>query len=173
MSYQKEFDVETAPAEKPTFVNETDSAEFIGDDGAVPAETFIVGDSFYAKAQRLAGKFGVEQRGIERVPSDERLPAGMSQIGTLVSLSKLMKMWGLALIKIVAFCQHGRLRLRHWSSGLPSILPWIYRYHLNHILCEYSWHNSCQLLLDFWPTIRPPTNGSIPFLLWMVWRENQ
>lgn len=40
-------------------------------------------NSFYARAQRLAGKFGVEQRGIERVPSDERLPAGMSQIGTL------------------------------------------------------------------------------------------
>lgn len=85
MSYKKEYDVEAAPAEKPTFANETDSAEYIGDEGAVPAETFIVGDSFYAKAQRLAGKFGVEQRGIERVPSDERLPAGMSQIGTLVS----------------------------------------------------------------------------------------
>jgi NCS1 nucleoside transporter family len=40
-------------------------------------------NSFYARAQRFAGKFGVEQRGIERVPSDERLPAGMSQIGTL------------------------------------------------------------------------------------------
>ena len=85
MSYKKEYDVEAAPAEKPSFVNETDSAEYIGDEGAVAAETFVVGDSFYAKAQRLAGKFGVEQRGIERVPSDERLPAGMSQIGTLVS----------------------------------------------------------------------------------------
>ena len=91
MSYKKEYDVETAPSEKPTFNNETDSTEYIGDEGAVPAETFIVGDSFYAKAQRLAGKFGVEQRGIERVPSDERLPAGMSQIGTLVSFSKLWK----------------------------------------------------------------------------------
>ena len=85
MSYKKEYDIETAPAEKPKFANETDSAEYIGDEGAVSAETFIVGDSFYAKAQRFAGKFGVEQRGIERVPSDERLPAGMSQIGTLVS----------------------------------------------------------------------------------------
>jgi hypothetical protein len=85
MSYKKEYDVEAAPAEKPNLANETDSAEYIGDEGAVPAETFVLGDSFYAKAQRLAGKFGVEQRGIERVPSDERLPAGMSQIGTMVS----------------------------------------------------------------------------------------
>jgi len=79
----KNYDVESGMAEKPTFVNETDSADMIGDEGAVPAETFIVGDSFYAKAQRFAGRFGVEQRGIERVPSDERLPAGMSQIGTM------------------------------------------------------------------------------------------
>jgi hypothetical protein len=85
MSYKKEHDVETAPTEKPGFSNETDSAEYVGDEGAVPAENFVIGDSFYAKAQRLAGKFGVEQRGIERVPSNERLPAGMSQIGTLVS----------------------------------------------------------------------------------------
>ena len=81
---KKEQDVEAAH-EKPSFTNEVDSGEYIPDDGAVPAETFIIGDSLYARTQRLAGKFGVEQRGIERVPSDERLPAGMSQIGTLVS----------------------------------------------------------------------------------------
>ena len=82
---KKEYDVE-AVQEKPTLSNENDSGDFIPDDGAVHAETFVIGDSLYAKTQRLAGKFGVEQRGIERVPSDERLPAGMSQIGTLVSL---------------------------------------------------------------------------------------
>ena len=70
-------------------VNETDSAEYISDGGAVHAETFVVGDSFYARAQRLAGRFGVEQRGIERVPSDERLPDSMSQIGTMVSSQDL------------------------------------------------------------------------------------
>lgn len=87
MSYKKEYDVENAPAEKlkPAFNNETDSAEYIGDEGAVTAETFNLGDGFFAKAQRWAGKLGVEQRGIERVPSDERIPAGMSQIGTMVS----------------------------------------------------------------------------------------
>lgn len=79
----KVHDIEALSAEKRS-TNENDSGEFIPDDGAVAAETFVIGDSFYARAQRLAGKFGVEQRGVERVPSDERTDAGMSQIGTLV-----------------------------------------------------------------------------------------
>ena len=82
-----DYDVEaTAPAsEKSPSNTETSSNDYVGDDGAIHAETFVLGDSWYAKTQRLAGKFGVEQRGIERVPSDERLTAGMSQIGTMVS----------------------------------------------------------------------------------------
>jgi purine-cytosine permease-like protein len=59
------------------------STEYIGDEGAVHAETFVVGDSLYAKLQRFATKTGIEARGIERVPSDERTDAGMSKIGTL------------------------------------------------------------------------------------------
>jgi len=62
---------------------DSSSTEYNGDEGAVRAETFIIGDSFYAKAQRFATKFGVEARGIERVPSDERTDTGMSKIGTL------------------------------------------------------------------------------------------
>jgi hypothetical protein len=41
-------------------------------DGAVRGETFETGNSLYARLQRFAGKYGVEQRGIERVPEDER-----------------------------------------------------------------------------------------------------
>ncbi|KAF5868539.1 putative purine-cytosine permease protein [Botrytis fragariae] len=41
------------------------------------------GSTWYAKAHRYTSRFGVESRGIERVPSDERSTAGMSQIGTL------------------------------------------------------------------------------------------
>lgn len=68
-------------------VPSTDTATI--DEAAVPTAEFGVGDTWYARAQRLAGNFGVEQRGIERVPSNERLAAGLSQIGTLVSLSAL------------------------------------------------------------------------------------
>lgn len=48
--------------------------------GHIPTE----GDSLYAKLQAFAGKYGVEQRGIERVPDDERTDSSMSQVGTMV-----------------------------------------------------------------------------------------
>jgi NCS1 nucleoside transporter family len=80
---KKEADIEALPSEKPVYGTENESGEYIPDDGAVAAETFVLGDSWYAKTQRLAGKFGVEQRGIERVPSDERSPAHISQVGTM------------------------------------------------------------------------------------------
>lgn len=73
---KKEADVE---AQEKT----VDNINYVPDDGAVAAETFVVGDSWYAKTQRLAGKLGVEQRGIERVPSDERSNAPVSQVGTM------------------------------------------------------------------------------------------
>jgi hypothetical protein len=76
-----DYDVEVA-GEKHSPTNS--SKEYIGDEGAVHAETFIVGDSLYAKLQRFATGYGIEARGIERVPSDERTDAGMSKIGTLV-----------------------------------------------------------------------------------------
>lgn len=61
---------------------------YTGDENAVHKNDFTAGNSVYAKLQRFAGKFGVEQRGIERVPSDERTDSNMSQIGTLVSIEK-------------------------------------------------------------------------------------
>jgi len=54
------------------------------EENTVRKEDFSAGDSVYAKLQRFVGKFGVEERGIERVPRDERLGAGMYQIGMLV-----------------------------------------------------------------------------------------
>lgn len=58
----------------------------VNEDGAVPGESFELGDSFYAKMQRLAGKFHIEQRGIERVPEDERTEGasrGLLNVGTM------------------------------------------------------------------------------------------
>ncbi|KAK2592625.1 Purine-cytosine permease fcy21 [Conoideocrella luteorostrata] len=40
-------------------------------------------NTFYGKLQRLAGKFKVEQRGIERVPEDERNDTSYWNIGTM------------------------------------------------------------------------------------------
>lgn len=47
---------------------------------AVPGESFVYGNSLYAKIQRVAGKFHVEQRGIERVPEDERVDRGFKAL---------------------------------------------------------------------------------------------
>jgi hypothetical protein len=85
-----DYDVENGIVEKQSR-GEISSTEYFGDEGAVHAETFIIGDSLYARAQRFATKFGVEARGIERVPSDERTDTGMSKIGTLVCTSLLFQ----------------------------------------------------------------------------------
>lgn len=53
-------------------------------ENVVHKSDFTVGDSWYAKCQRFAGKLGVEQRGIERVPEDERTDTTMSKVGTMV-----------------------------------------------------------------------------------------
>ena len=57
---------------------------FEDDSGAVPGESFAYGDSTYAKIQRFAGKYKIEQRGIERVPENERTDKNLHQIGTMV-----------------------------------------------------------------------------------------
>lgn len=54
--------------------------------GAVHGESFVIGDSTYAKLQRLAGRFHVEQRGIERVPEDERTDKSTFKVGTMVRI---------------------------------------------------------------------------------------
>jgi len=83
MGSEKDHDVEAAVAGEKAVDFGSNSEDYVPDDGAVHAETFVLGDSWYAKTQRLAGKFGVEQRGIERVPSDERSSAPASQVGTM------------------------------------------------------------------------------------------
>lgn len=52
--------------------------------GAVPGETFVYGNSLYAKVQRWAGKLNIEQRGIERVPENERTDTSYVNIGSMV-----------------------------------------------------------------------------------------
>jgi hypothetical protein len=54
------------------------------DDGVVPGESFEYGNSTYAKLQRLAGKMKIEQRGIERVPENERDDDSLLNVGTMV-----------------------------------------------------------------------------------------
>lgn len=55
---------------------------------AVPTEIFLTGDSLYAKVQRTVFQFGVEPRGIERVPEDERTDTNLMKVGTMVGIPK-------------------------------------------------------------------------------------
>lgn len=59
-------------------------ALFDDESGAVPGSSFEHGNSLYAKLQRLGGKIKVEQRGIERVPEDERTDNSYWNIGSMV-----------------------------------------------------------------------------------------
>lgn len=54
--------------------------------GAVPGETLVYGHSLYARVQRWAAKLNIEQRGIERVPEDERTDTSYVNIGSMVCL---------------------------------------------------------------------------------------
>ncbi|KAL9115675.1 MAG: hypothetical protein Q9227_000043 [Pyrenula ochraceoflavens] len=55
----------------------------VDETGAVPGETFVADDGLYGKLQRFAGRFGVEQRGIERVPEYERTDKSTMKVGTM------------------------------------------------------------------------------------------
>ncbi|KAL8869465.1 MAG: hypothetical protein Q9174_004253 [Haloplaca sp. 1 TL-2023] len=56
---------------------------YADDTGAVPGESFTHGNSLYARVQRVAGKYSIEQRGIERVPEDERTDTNLAKVGTM------------------------------------------------------------------------------------------
>lgn len=106
--FEKTYDIEKQP-----HLSEDDSrpeslvqhnGKLMTSDGSVPGETFAIGDSmyhstmqsssathicagWYAKAQRFAGRLNIEQRGIERVPENERTDTGFRALlnaGTMV-----------------------------------------------------------------------------------------
>lgn len=78
------WDTEKNPAEAGVGnVSADRRPSYVYDNGAVPGDSFEIGDSFYAKAQRLAGRFKIEQRGIERVPEDERTDTSYLNVGTM------------------------------------------------------------------------------------------
>lgn len=54
------IDVEQARGEKNSITKDNNSSDYVPDEGAVPSETFVIGDNWVAKMQRYAGKMGVE-----------------------------------------------------------------------------------------------------------------
>ena len=89
---------------------------------AVPTEIFLTGDSLYAKIQRAVFQFGVEPRGIERVPEDERTDTNLMKVGTLVGIPSIWPLRGLeVLIRLDSGC-----RPTWWSPLLLSAL-WLFQ----------------------------------------------
>lgn len=83
MSFEK--DLEKHPAEVGVGnIDHDKRPSYVYEDGAVPGDAFGIGDSWTAKAYRLAGRFKIEQRGIERVPEDERGDTNLLNVGTMV-----------------------------------------------------------------------------------------
>ncbi|KAF9869599.1 NCS1 nucleoside transporter [Colletotrichum karsti] len=79
------------------------SRGYVGAAG-VHQEDFAAGTSTYAKLQRLAGKFGVEQRGIERVPEDERINDTIANVGTLwCSANMVVSSFAIGVLAIPVF----------------------------------------------------------------------
>ncbi|TDZ20636.1 Purine-cytosine permease fcyB [Colletotrichum orbiculare MAFF 240422] len=97
--FENKSDVESNGAEK-----KDASRGYVGDEGAVYREDFATGTSTYAKLQRLAGKLGVEQRGIERVPEDERINQSLSLVATLwCSANMVVSSFAIGVLAIPVF----------------------------------------------------------------------
>ncbi|TQN74221.1 Purine-cytosine permease fcyB [Colletotrichum shisoi] len=77
---------------------------FVGNDGAIHQADFATGTSTYAKLQKLAGKLGVEQRGIERVPEDERINDAVANVVTLwCSANMVVSSFAIGVLAIPVF----------------------------------------------------------------------
>lgn len=91
--------------------------------GAVPGSSFEYGDSLYARLQRLGGKIKVEQRGIERVPDDERNDSSYWNIGSMVLLPSILLKSSLTRAQTipVAGCKHGGPLIYHRDLGEAGV----------------------------------------------------
>jgi hypothetical protein len=80
-----DVDLEKAPQVDNAYESRSNETE-VYDNGnnVVPGESFEYGNSIYAKVQRFAGKFKVEQRGIERVPAEEQTDTSYFNISSMV-----------------------------------------------------------------------------------------
>lgn len=93
---EKQVSATNRPAHSPSGSNGS-SSEGDAATHAVSGAHLATGNSLSAKLLRLAGKLGVEQRGIERVPDDERTDTGFK------ALLNVSTMWLSANMVVAAF----------------------------------------------------------------------
>ncbi|KAI8951908.1 purine-cytosine permease [Xylaria longipes] len=81
-----------------------ETGQVINDVDAVHHHTPKEDKSLYARLQAFVGKYGVEQRGIERVPSGERTDSSLSQVGTLwLSANMVVSSFAIGALAIPVF----------------------------------------------------------------------
>ncbi|KAI0473689.1 purine-cytosine permease, partial [Xylariaceae sp. FL0804] len=77
---------------------------YAGDGNAGHKNFLTRGDALYAKLQALAGRFGVEQRGIEQVPIDQRTDTSLSKVGTLwLSANMVVSSFAIGVLAVPVF----------------------------------------------------------------------
>lgn len=148
--------------------------------GAVAGESFEYGDSVYAKLQRFAGKLNVEQRGIERVPEDERTDTSYLNIGSMVRLNlrllysdslKCKYSVQLMLTVAVVLCQYGRRLVRNRRPRKIALLCWFHRRYLDSPVLQLPGSLDRLLLLHLRCPIWSSSNGCFSLLVRLVGSE--
>ena len=169
------------------------NGSFMAEDGAVPGETFEYGDSMRAKLMRLAGKLNIEQRGIERVPEDERTDAGFKALlntATMVSdafisraghtianmgHSGCLQTWSSRLLpsaclRITSSTLVPRMPCSLCCSSISSAsrLCATFQHSAQSLACKLA-RETCNpsLLLTI---VSQASDGPLPFLVWLVGR---
>lgn len=113
---EKTFDQETGKGAGQSYNVDLERNSSLVDDGhAVPGESFEIGSGWYATAQRFAGKLKIEQRGIERVPEDERTDSGFK------ALLNVSTMWLSANMVVSSFAL-GLLAKSLFSMGVADAM---------------------------------------------------
>jgi len=114
---EKGYDHETSKADETHAIDlERNSSADDNDNGhAVPGQSFGINSGFHATAQRLASKLKIEQRGIERVPEDERTDSGFK------ALLNVATMWLSANMVVSSFAL-GLLARSLFSMGVGDAM---------------------------------------------------
>lgn len=108
MGYKDEYDVEAhSPPDTYSGDKNLDEAPppfYTDQTSGVPGESFEIGNSPYAKLQRFVGRFGVEQRGIERVPENERTDTNLRKVGTMwLAANMVVSSFAIGVLAITVF----------------------------------------------------------------------
>ena len=174
-----EGDVESG---SPTGTWNTDVGDVV-DGNAVRNEDFVAGNSLLVKLQRVAGKYGMEQRGIERVSDDERDDTSVLRVGIMVRESlqregsnyrelapgngKLLTLHDSA----VVLMQHGRDNLRHGRRGHSRLWAWFCRQCTRHPPSQPCRSPARRPLQRVWCQVWTAPDGPFAFLLWVLYGQ--